>query len=109
MPLRPPSFCQSSRVSDKPAALYRLAYSAGASNDRGSRNPFVFQAPNAMPAAIHADPRIFARTLRFHHSPRQTKNPTNGTAKFHTVLTRFFTKKCAKDEALTPMNASSAP
>src|SRR6476661_1472184 len=105
MPLRPPSFCQSSSVSDKRTALYDGAYSAGASKERGSRNPFVFHAPNAMPAAIQADPRIFARTLRFHHSPRQTKNPINGTAKFHTVLTRFFTKKCAKDDALTPMNA----
>src|SRR5690349_6645104 len=61
-------------------------YSAGASNDSGSRNQRVFQIPNAMPSAIHTLPSILAGTLRLHHNPRQMEKPISGGKKFATLF-----------------------
>src|ERR1700674_4208307 len=59
-----------------------LSYSAGTSNDNGSRNHRVFQIPNAIPAIIQMLPTIFAGRLRLHHKPRQMKNPSTGGIRF---------------------------
>ena len=56
--------------------------SAGASKERGSRNPFVFHAPNAMPAAIQADPRILPYA-EIPPQPQADEKLINGTIKFH--------------------------
>src|SRR5260370_1105719 len=54
------------------------SHSGGASNESCSRNPRVFQTPNAMPAAIQIEPAIIAGRLRFSHSARQIINPRMG-------------------------------
>jgi len=53
-------------------------HSAVTSNESCSRNPRVFQTPNAMPAAIQMEPTIIAAGFKFSHSARQIKNPRIG-------------------------------
>src|SRR5262252_6195707 len=72
--------------SDCNGELINKAYSAGASNESGSRNHLVFHTPYAIPAAIHTLPRIFAGAVRLHQSPPHMKNPKTGGKKF----TNFF-------------------
>src|SRR5712675_2591077 len=73
-------------------ALFTGVYSAGTSNDSCSRKPRVFQAPNAIPSAIQILPRIFAGTVRLHHSARQMKKPTIGGKKSTIFFSRPRTK-----------------
>src|SRR5262250_1384862 len=61
--------------------IFALRYSGGISNESGSRNPFVFQIPNAIPAAIQIAPTTLACTLKFHHNNPQIAKPTKGTNK----------------------------
>src|SRR5258708_18869199 len=60
------------------ALLEQTRHSAGVSNESCSRNPRVFQTPNAMPAAIQIDPPIIAGLLRLTHSATQMTNPRIG-------------------------------
>src|ERR1700730_9499140 len=71
-------------------------HSAGTSNESWWRQTPVFQAPNAMPSIIQMPPRIFAGTLRPHHSPRQMKNPKIGGKKFDSFFSGSRTKECKK-------------
>src|ERR1700719_2421266 len=73
-------------------AAFTGIYSAGTSNDSCSRKPRVFQAPNAMPSAIQMVPRIFAGTVRLHHSARQMKKPRIGGKKSAIFFSRPRTK-----------------
>src|SRR5438132_11652634 len=59
-------------------ALCTCVYSAGTSNESGSRNPRVFQAPKRVPATIQLPPAICAGLLRFSHSARQSTKPRTG-------------------------------
>src|SRR5438445_315334 len=86
-----------------------ISYSAGISNDSGSRNQRVFQIPNATPTAIQMAPTTLAWLLRFHHSKPQTTNPTIGGIKFPTVYFFSCTKYRMNADAFTPINAISAP
>src|ERR1043166_8748227 len=69
-----------------------MPYSAGASNDSGSRKPRVFHTPKAIPAAIQMLPRILAGVLKLHHKPRQMKKPTTGGRKSASFLVAPWTK-----------------
>src|SRR5713226_2351157 len=53
--------------------------SAGRSKfTRSPRKPRVFQAPNAIPAAIQIEPAILAGVLRLSHSRKQITKPRTG-------------------------------
>src|SRR6267154_1174606 len=85
------------------ALLKRTRHSGGTSNDSGSRKPRVFQTPNAMPRIIHALPSLRAGLLRFHHSPRQTKNPRIGGTKFSNPIPSSNVRKKDPTSTITPM------
>src|SRR6516164_13441 len=62
------------------------AHSGGTSKESCSRNPRVSHTPKATPATTQIEPTILAGWLRFHHNPRQIKNPAKGETKFITFF-----------------------